>query len=182
MTIKNGRNRPASDRVRLARTLAEWIARLGCIAAAEAEYAAVQGIGTRLGLARHDTGDGLSEFGVVVLAGHLGFSDRLQGGIDNDNSEDGIAIVGSIEHEAGSGKSLSIDFGLQAALRVFAGGVRPTQLLCARRSQHQSCEIPIEQRQVFHRFVIEDRRHIGAIGLQLGDSAVTSTVSVDPPT
>ena len=41
-------------------------------------------------------------------------------------------------------------------------------MLRTRRRQNQRREIAIEQRQIFHRFVIEDRRHVGAVGLQLG--------------
>ena len=89
----------------------------------EPESAAVQFVRSRFRLRCDHTGHGLAEFGVIILRGDLGFGDRIQRRIDDDDPQDGIAILGAIELEAGSAEGLAVDPGLQAALRIFAGGV-----------------------------------------------------------
>ena len=43
-------------------------------------------------------------------------------------------------------------------------------------------EVAVQDRNVFNVFLVKGRRDVGAVGLQLRGFAVTSTVSVDPPT
>src|SRR5438105_4251004 len=145
----------------------EGIARLVGVAAAEAKRGSVDGVAARFGLRGHYAGDGLAEFGVVVLAGDLRFGDRVERRIDDDDSQDGIAILGAIKLKAGSAEGLAVDFGLQAALRVFTRGMRPGLLLRTRRLQNNAGEVTVENGHLLHLLFGEQRGHVGAISLQL---------------
>ena len=158
------RNEAAGDRIRA--VLRKRIARLLRIRAAEQEAAAVKLIGTRLGLRGYDAGDCLAELGVVVLQRDFGFGHGVQVRIHNDDSENRILVVGSIQFECGAAEVLALGKDLQAALRIFGGGMAPAHhLLRARRHQLQVGEVPVQDGNVLNVLVIEGRGYIGAVGL-----------------
>src|SRR5207253_1479361 len=101
------------------------IACLESVAAAKAEGGPVEAVATGFRLRCDNPGNRLPKLCVVVLAGDLGFGYGIERRIDHDNPEDRVAIVGPIQLEASTTKGLAVDFGLQAVLRIFAGGVCP---------------------------------------------------------
>ena len=89
--------------------LRERIARLQAFVLEELEHAAVELLRARLGLHGDDAGGRLAELGVVVLRGDLGLADRLEGGIDDDDAEDRVAVLGAVELIAGAAEVLAVD-------------------------------------------------------------------------
>ena len=118
------------------------------------------------GLDRDDTRDRLPELGVVVLGGDLGLADRLERGVDHDDAEDGVAVLGPVELVPGAAEVLAVHHDLDRALRVLGGRVLPGLLLGSRREQQEPREVPIEHREIRDLPGLEARRHVGAVGLQ----------------
>jgi len=158
--------RQESPGQRVGGELRERIARLELVALEELEGAAVQRIGARLGLHRDHPCRGLAELGVVVLRGDLRFPDRLQGGIDDDDPEDRVAILGAVELVRGSAEMLAVHHRLRRPLRVLAGRMLPAQLLSARRQQDELGEVAVEDGEVGQLARVERGRDVGAIGTQ----------------
>src|SRR5437763_111543 len=90
-----GGNKFSSNRILL--ELCEGIACLSGITAPEPEGSAVQGIGARTGLRGHDAGNGLAKFGIIILQGHLGFSDGVQVRINHDDAKNWVLIICAVE-------------------------------------------------------------------------------------
>ncbi len=125
-------------------------------------------IAARLGLRGYDAGDCFAKLGVVVLQRNFGFGDCVEVGIHYDDPKDRILVIGSIQFECGAAEVLSLGEDLQAALRIFGGGVAPAHhLLRARRHQLQGREVAIQDGNILDVLVIEGGRDIGAVGLQL---------------
>ena len=94
----------------------------------------MQLVGAGLGLRCHQTGDGLALLSVVKLRSDSSLVDGVQVGIDDDDTQDGVLVIGSVQLEAGAAEVLAVDKNLQTALRVFGGGMAPAgQLLGAGR-------------------------------------------------
>ena len=63
----------------------------------------------RLGLHGDDTRRRLPELGVVVLRGDLRLADRLEVGVDDDDAEDRVAVLGAVELIARAAEVLAVD-------------------------------------------------------------------------
>ena len=126
--------------------LGKWIARLQLVAAAEPEGAAMYLIRAGPGLRRYDRREGLSEFRVIVLRGDLGFRHRFQVGVDDDDAQNRVPVIGAIELEGTAAEVLPVDVNLKAALRILARSVRPPQLLGARGKELKISEVSVEDR------------------------------------
>src|SRR6202041_2111949 len=122
---------------------------------------------SRLGLRGHDGGYGFAQFGVEVLCGDLGFSDRVHRRVDDDNTEDGIFVVGAVQLIGDAAEGLAVDLNLLGSLRVFIRGVRENEDLCPGPQKLKVCEVVISHREVGILFLIENGRYIGAFRLQL---------------
>ena len=155
---------PSRRRIRL--ELREGIPRLELVALEELEGAAVELVRSGTGQDRDHPRDRLPELGVVVLGGDLGLADRLQRGVDHDDAEDRVAVVGAVELVPGSAEVLAVHHGLDGALRVLGGCVLPGLLLGSRREQHEPREVPLEHREIRDLPGLEARGHVGAVGLQ----------------
>src|ERR1700730_6429871 len=103
-------------------------------------------VGARFCLGSHNGADGLSKFGVVVLRSDLYLVNGVEVGVNHDDSEDRVLVVGTVQLKAGSGEVLAVRQNLPRTLRVFAGGVAPALDLRAWRQQLKGCEIPVENR------------------------------------
>jgi len=79
----------------------------------------VKFVRTGLGLYSDDAGSGLARFRVVVLKSDFGFTDGIEVGIDDDDAEDGILVVGTIEFKVGTGEVLPVDVNLATGLEDF---------------------------------------------------------------
>jgi len=101
------------------------------IALAVVKGAAVEAVGSRLGLRRHDRGDSLAQLRVKILGGDLGFGNSVERRVDDDDAEDRVLIVRSIQHEGDATERLAVDLDLLAGLRIFIRRVAPAQLLGA---------------------------------------------------
>ncbi len=85
-----------------------------------------------------------SKFCVVILV-----SDSASiGGIDDDDAEDGILVIGSVQLEGDAAEGLSVHLDLLAALRIFICGVAPAELLRAGQQQLQVGEVTIADGQI----------------------------------
>ena len=148
--------------------LSEWISCLGPIAAAEAENAAVEIIAPRFSLGRHYAGYRFAEFSVVILGSDLCLGDRIEIGIDNDNAQNWVLVIGSIQLVCSTAEMLAVDENLLAALWILGLCVCPThELLGARRQQHEFGEVAVINRQVLNSPLIKDGCDVSAIRLQL---------------
>ena len=54
-------------------------------------------VAARLGLRRHVAGDRLSHFSVVLLQRDLGFGHGVQVGVDDDDAQDRILVIGAVQ-------------------------------------------------------------------------------------
>src|SRR4029077_2361123 len=111
------------------RILRKWIAGLQGVRAAEVETAAVNLVAARLSLCCHYAAYRFTEFGVIILQGDFGFRHRIQVGIDHDDAEDRILIVGAIEFESSAAEVLALRHDLLALLRIFCSRVAPSHQL-----------------------------------------------------
>src|SRR3989441_442879 len=103
--------------------LAEGVARVHEAVLQELEEAAVIFVGARFGFDLNDRAAGLRVLGVVVAGGVLEFAHRIDGRVDNDDAEDRIVVVGAVNHEVRGAEVLPVVIDLNAALRIFAGGM-----------------------------------------------------------
>src|ERR1044072_1635207 len=117
-------------------------------------------------LHRHDSGDCLSELGIIILRRDLGFADRLEVRIDDDDAKNRIAGFCAVELIASPAEGVAADHDLRRALRVFAGRVLPLKLLRARRKQDELCEIPVEYGQIGDLLLLDGRGHVCPVGLE----------------
>ena len=115
------------------------VARLVGVAGAEVVGAAVEVVGAGTGLRRHHGGNGLAQLGVEVLGGDLGLRHRIHGGIDDDDSQDRVLVVGAVQLEGGSAEGLAVDLNLLRSLRILIGRVGPAQL--SGRRATRSCRL-----------------------------------------
>ncbi len=147
--------------------MCEGITRLGCIGAAEPECAAVDVIAARLGLSGHDARYRLAKFGVIVLQRDLGLGYGVQIWVHHNNAQDGILVVSAVQFVGRSAEVLPLNKNLLAALRIFRGGVTPPKLLGSGREQFEAGKVAVQNRQIFHVFLVEFDGYIGAVGLEL---------------
>ena len=124
-------------------------------------------VGAGTGLGGNYRGNSLAQLGVEVLRGDLGFSDRVHGGVDDDDAQNRILVIGAVQLEGGSAEGLAVHLNLLGALRVFIGRVGPAQKLGARQQELQVGEVLIAHGQAGNLLLVEDRRNVGAVGLQL---------------
>ena len=125
-----------------------------------------------LGLHSDDAGGALAGLRVVVLKGDLGFGDGVEVRVHDDDAQDGILVVGTVELKVGAREVLPIDLDLAAALRIFRGSVAETwQFLSAWREQFEIRKVAIQDRQIFDVLLVELDVHVCAVGLQLGNVA-----------
>ncbi len=159
---------PGSGREWLAGELGEWIACLLVAVSIIEEAAAVEFVDARLDLNRDRTGDGFADFRVEILVSDLGFLNGVQVRIDDDNPEDGILVIGTVEFEGRAAEVLAVHHDLLAALGVFCGGVAPAdELLRAGRKQLEVCKVAIQDGKVFDIFLIETDGDVRAVRLDL---------------
>ena len=158
--------------------LRERVARLELVVLVELERAAEQLVPAGLGLHRHDAGGRLPELRVVVLRGDLRFPIDSSVGIDDDDAQDGIAVLRAVELVTRAAEVLAVDHRLGGALRVFARRVLPLKLLRARRQQDELREVAIEHRQVGDLLRIEVVETSARSVFSSGEPPVTSTCSV----
>src|ERR1700722_5479464 len=90
----------------------EGITRQVGIAFAIVEESSVEGIGARFSLDSLYRGDGLAKLRVEVLGGDLGLRHRLVVGINDDDAENGILIVGAVQRIVHAAEGLTIDLNL----------------------------------------------------------------------
>src|SRR5262249_30987742 len=140
----------AEERERLIRRLRERITCLLAVAAVVIEAAAMEFVGARLGLNRDNAGRGFSEFGIVVLERDLGFLNRVEVRIDDNDSKDRVLVVGAVQLEGRAAKVLAINENLLRSLRILGRSVAPAdELLCAGRKKLEVGEVAIQNRKVF---------------------------------
>ena len=137
----------------------------------------------RLGLHGDDARGGLAELGVVVLRGDLGLADRLQRRVDDDDAQDGVAVLGAVQLVAGAAEVLAVDHGLGGALRVLAGRVVPAEPLGARRQQDELGEVAVEDGQLGELLACSKMTATSARSVLRSwpSAAVTVTASVSSP-
>ena len=93
---------------------------------------------------------GLAEFGVVVLKGDLGFLNGVEVRVHDDDSQNGILVVGAIQLEGGAAEVLAVNEDLLRALRILGRGVAPADdLLRAGREELEVGEVAVENRKIF---------------------------------
>src|SRR5205807_6378496 len=147
--------------------LSERVSRLGPVAAAESKSTAVEVVAAGLGLGGHYAGDGFAKFRVVVLRGDFRLGDGIQVGVDDNNTEDRILVIRSVQLVSRAAEVLAIDEDLLAALRVLRLGMGPTdQLLGSGREQLKLSEVAVVDGKVFDRSLVKDRCHVSAVSLQ----------------
>lgn len=141
------------------------IARRVGVAGAEIVNVAVELIGAGARLRGHDRRDGLALFSVVVLGGDLDFGHRIGGGVDHDNAQNWVLVVGPIQLVGHAAEGLAVNLNLLRCLGIFIGRVGPAQHLRARQQQLQIGKVLVFHRQTCHLLLVEDGRHIGAVSL-----------------
>ena len=134
----------------------------------ELEPAAAELVGSRLGLHRDDARRGLTELGVVVLRRDLRFANRFEVWIDDDDSKNRVAVLGSVQLIRRSAEMLTVHHRLRRTLRVLARGVVPLELLRARGEQEELGEVAIQDRQFGDLFRVEACGDVSAVGLEDG--------------
>ena len=123
----------ASIRKRVGWFVLEGIASLLPIAPPIIECRAVKIVRTGLGLDSDHAGDGLAKFRVVILQRHFCFLNRIEVRIDDNDAENRILVIGSVEFERGAAKVLAVYENLLAALRIFCRCVAPPNELLGSR-------------------------------------------------
>ncbi len=126
----------------------------------------MQFVSAGLGLRGHQTGDCLTLLSIVKLRpdGSLGHS--VQVGVDYDDTQNGILVIGSVQLEAGAAEMLAVDKNLQTALRILSRCVVPAgQLLGAGRQQLKRGEVAFVDRQVLHVALIIGNANVRVLGL-----------------
>src|SRR5581483_1115673 len=115
--------------------LGKRIARIGGVGPTEIKASTVEVIASRLGLNRYDACHGLAELSVIILQRKLGFGDGIDVGINNDDSQDWILVIGTIQLVGGTAKVLPVHKNLLAALRILRRRMGPAdKFLSAWRS------------------------------------------------
>src|SRR5262249_28168911 len=95
--------------LRILLELREGIASLQHVVLAEEKGRAVQIVRARSGRDRNDTGDGLAELSVIILRSDLGLADRLEVRIDDDDAQNRIAVLGSVQLITRAAEVLAVD-------------------------------------------------------------------------
>ena len=152
--------------------MSKGIASLLAIATIVVEAAAMEFVGAGLGLDGDHASGGFAELRVVVLKRDLGFLDGVEVRVDDDDSQNGILVVGAIELEGSAAEVLAVHEDLLRALRVLGRGVAPSDdFLRAGGEKLEVGEVAIENRQVFDVFRVEFDGNVSAVGLELLDLA-----------
>ena len=117
---------------------------------------------------RNQSGDRLALFRIVKLRTDGGLSDRVEVGVDDNDPENWILVVGAIQLKARAAEVLSVYENLQASLRILGCGVAPPgQLLRARGQQLKRGKVTLVHREVLNEAIVKGGADIGAVGLQL---------------
>src|SRR6267378_2266566 len=95
------------------------------VRALEVKDRTVELVGAGFGLGSHHSADGLAEFSIVVLGGDLDFIDRLEVGVDYDDPQNRVLVVGAVQLEGRAREVLPLSQDLLRPLGVLAGGVVP---------------------------------------------------------
>ena len=98
--------------------LRKWIASRIGVAATKPEAAAVQVVASRLRLDGHNPSYSLAEFSIIILQVHLGFGDGVKVRVDDDNSKNGILVIGAVQLVTCSAEVLTVYKDLLRSLRV----------------------------------------------------------------
>src|SRR5258706_2253681 len=148
--------------------LGEGIASLKSIPAIKKKTAAMDLVAARARLGRNQTGDRLAKFGVVVLQRDLGFRYSVKVGVDDNNSQNRILVIGSVKKKAGAAEVLALGENLLPALRILSGSVAPSrQLLRTRGQELNLSEIAVQNGEILHILFVELVGDVGAIRFQL---------------
>ncbi len=122
----------------------------------------------RLGLHRDNTCDSLAELGVIVLQCDLRLLDGVEIRIHHDDPQNRVLVVCPVQLEGGAAEVLAIHENLLAALRIFRGGVAPSdKLLRPWGEQLEAGEIAVKDRKIFDIFFVELNRNILPVCLKL---------------
>ena len=119
-----------------------------------------------LGLYGHNAGGRLSELRTVVLRRNLGFADRFEIRVDDDDPEDRIAVLRAVELVPGAAEVLAVDLDLGRSLRVLARRVLPLQLLRTGSQKDELREVAVEDGQLRNLPLRKARGHVGAVRLE----------------
>ena len=123
-------------------------------------------VGAGLGLGSDNSRYGLAQLGIEVLRGDLGFCNCIECRVDDDDAQNRILVIGTVQFEGGSAEGLAVYLNLLRTLRVFIGSVGPAKELGARKKKLKVGKVLIADRQARNLLLVEDGRDIGAIRLQ----------------
>ena len=127
--------------------LGEGVTRLRGVGAPKIKARAMKIVATRLSLHSNNASHSFAKLSVVVLQRKLRFSNRVDVGVHNDDAENGILVISSVQLVSRATEVLPVYKYLLASLRVFVSGVVPADhFLCAWRGQLQTGEIAIQER------------------------------------
>ena len=105
-------------------------------------------IASRLRLNRNDARHSLAKLGIVVPQRDFRFLNGVQVRIDDDDSENRILIVGSVQFKSRAAEVLAVHENLLSALRIFRGGMAPAdQFLSSGGQQFERREVAVQDRQ-----------------------------------
>ena len=130
-----------------ARCLREWVASIVRIAGTEVIRAAVEGVGARSRLGGNNSRYSLAQLSIEVLRGDLGLGDRIHCWVDDDDSQNRILVISSVQFECGPAKGLAVHLNLLGTLWVFIGCVRPPKKLGAGEQKLEVGKVLIANRQ-----------------------------------
>src|SRR3954469_21693832 len=110
-------------------------------------------VAARAGVGAHDARRRLAELRVVILSCNLRLFDGIETGIHDDDSQNRILIVSSVQFVTCPAEVLTVDKNLFAALRILRGRVSPSSKdLGAWSQQFQALEVPIVEREFLELF------------------------------
>src|SRR5215469_7402806 len=115
---------------------------------------------TRLRLRRYHRRNSFSELRVEVLRRDLRLGKRIIVRVDDDDAQDWVLVIGTVQLIGRAGERLSVNHDLFAALRILARGVAPSNLLRSRQQQLQTSEVPPRDREILNLLRLELRCHI----------------------
>ena len=116
-------------------------------------------VGARARVRRHNTRDGFAELSIVILRRNLRFFDSIETRIHDDDPENRVLVVGSIQFITSAAEVLPVHEDLLATLRIFRGSVAPPgENLGSWGEQLQTLEVPVVDGQFLQLFPGEFHR------------------------
>jgi len=97
-------------------SLGEWILSEIRVGALEIKRRPVNFICAGLRLRRHHSADGLAEFRVVILLSNLNFLDGIKIWINDDNSENWVLVIRTVQLKGCAAEVLSLSLNLLRSL------------------------------------------------------------------